>query len=69
MGYQMNKNWFYQNRGCEVFIDDYANLPTASIVALDLETNGKDGDDMEIVCVGISPMSHRHSFILIFDQS
>ncbi len=47
--------WSVTNAGGVIHIDDYDQMPTETIVSLDIETNGKEVTDEEfkIVCIGI----------------
>lgn len=48
-------DWSITNSGGVLHIDDYENMPTETIISLDLETNGKEAEDpdFKIVCIGI----------------
>lgn len=48
-------DWAPEKFGCTVHIDDYENMPTATIASVDIETNGKEvtDEDFKIVCIGI----------------
>lgn len=48
--------WSIENYGGKVYIDDYDNMPNGTIVSIDIETNGKEVNDVDfkIVCIGIT---------------
>lgn len=47
--------WSISHSGGVLHIDDYTRLPTESILSVDIETNGKEVDDVDfkIVCIGL----------------
>ncbi len=55
----LSVNWAPERFGCKVHIDDYDNMPTATVAVLDIETNGKEvhEHDFKIVCIGLCSSS------------
>lgn len=47
-------DWSIGHHGGVVHIDDYTSMPTQGVVVCDIETNGREGNELEIVCIGIT---------------
>ncbi len=46
--------WSVEGYGATIHIDNYSQMPKETILVIDVETNGQEGEKCEIVCIGLT---------------